>query len=187
MASSKKSPRTSEKKVENAPAKFPWGKFVLGYVLFVFFHEIDRLLPGTVVGRILGEGFESIYAHMKMLFFAYLILSLIDYFRAGRAAQAGPFLNARMLILSSVPWMMIIVYYTLEAVGIFLPRSIELPWALLVTAFGLYFSLQLEGPLERTDFPPAARWAIAVAFAAAFITYVGFSFAVPDNFFIAVE
>ncbi len=176
-----------EQKLEGTGPKFPWGKFALGYALYVFFHEIDRLLPGTIIGRIFGEGFESIYAHMKMLFYAYLILSIIDAVRRNKQGLPGSFLYARMLILSSVPWMMIILYYTVEAFGIILPRSIELPWGLVVTAFGLFLSIQLEEPFENANFRPGARVAIAAAFAAALITYVGFSFAVPDNFFIAIE
>ena len=39
--------------------KFPWLKFVLGYLLYLFCHEADRILPGAL-GRILGEGFESV-------------------------------------------------------------------------------------------------------------------------------
>jgi hypothetical protein len=191
MSPSKKTTQPAksiQKKPESAKtASVPWGRFLLGYGLYVFFHEIDRLLPGTILATIFGEGIESIYAHMKMLFYAYLILSLLDYFRMRASGLPRSFFEARMLILASVPWMMIILYYTVEAVGITLPRSIDLPWALVVTAFGLYFSLQLEGPLGEADFRPGAKRAIRIAFLAALITYIGFSFAVPDNFFIAIE
>jgi hypothetical protein len=98
-------------------AKFPWGKFLLGYALYLFFHEADRFLPGTL-GVIFGEGFESVYAHMKMLFYAYLILSIIDFFRLRNQGLPGSFFYARMLILAAVPWMMIATYYSLEAMGI---------------------------------------------------------------------
>jgi hypothetical protein len=182
-----KAAKKSDVRSDTGSIRFPWAKFALGYVFYVFFHEINRLLPGTILATIFGEGFESIYAHMKMLFYAYLILSIIDTIRNNKTGLSGSFFYARMLILSSVPWMMVIVYYALEAVGIFLPRSIDLPWALLVTGFGLFLSLQLEQPLEKAEFQPATKAAIAVAFLAAVITYVGFSFAIPDNFFIAIE
>jgi hypothetical protein len=188
MKPSRKTKKTIEEKIETGPMQgFPWGKFLLGYALYIFFHEIDRVLPGTILAVIFGEGIESVYAHMKMLFHAYLILSIIDYFRHRKSGLADSFVYARMLILSAVPWMMIILYYTVEAVGVILPRSIDLPWALVVTAFGLYFSLQLERPLERAEFHPAAKRAIFIAFLAALVTYIGFSFAVPDNFFIALD
>jgi hypothetical protein len=83
--------------------------------------------------------------------------------------------------------MMIIVYYSIEATGIILPRAIDLTWAVLMTAFGLYFSIRLEEPLERMELRPALKSTILIAFLAALITYVGFSFHVPDNFFIAPD
>jgi hypothetical protein len=167
--------------------KFPWVKFLLGFGLYLFFHEIDRLLPGSIVGVILGEGIESVYAHMKMLFFAYLFLSIIDFFKFRKAGFPASFFHARMLILAAVPWMMIVVFYALEAVGISLPRVVELTWGILMTGFGLYFSIRLEEPLEGIELRPALKGTILIAFLAALITYVGFSFQVPDNFFLAPE
>src|SRR5512134_2267527 len=115
----------------NMRAKFPWAKFLLGYVLYLFFHEADRFLP-DVLGALLGEGIESVYAHMKMLFYAYLILSMIDFFRLRKTGLPPSFFYARMLILAAVPWMMIATYYAMEALGIFLPRAFDLTWAVLM-------------------------------------------------------
>jgi hypothetical protein len=168
-------------------ANFPWAKFLLGFGLYLFFHEIDRLLPGSIIATIFGEGIESVYAHMKMLFYAYLILSIIDFFRLRKNGLPVSFFYARMLILAAVPWMMIIVYYSIEAVGIILPHAVDLTWGVLMTAFGLYFSIRLEEPLEGLELRPALKSTILIAFLAALITYVGFSFHVPDNFFIALD
>lgn len=167
-------------------AKFPWAKFLLGYVLYLFFHEADRFLPG-MIGTLLGEGIESVYAHMKMLFYAYLILSIIDFFRLRKKGLPASFFYARMLILAAVPWMMIATYYAVEAVGITLPRAADLTWAVMMTAFGLYFSIRLEEPLEGLELRPALKSVIVIVFLAAFITYVGFSYHVPDNFFLAPD
>jgi hypothetical protein len=92
-----------------------------------------------------------------------------------------------MLILAAVPWMMIVVYYAVEAAGIILPHTIDLAWAILLTLFGLYFSIRLEEPLDGVELRPALKSVIVVAFLGALITYVGFSFHVPDNFFIAPD
>ncbi|HEX2995096.1 MAG TPA: hypothetical protein VHP14_09730 [Anaerolineales bacterium] len=166
--------------------KFPWVKFLLGFGLYLFFHQIYELLPG-VVGRIFGEGFSSVYAHMKMLFYAYLVLSIIDFFRLRTNGLPASFFYARMLILAAVPWMMIAVYYAVEAVGIILPHTADLAWAVLTTFFGLYFSIRLEEPLDGMEMRPALKSVIVIAFLGALLTYVGFSFHVPDNFFIAPD
>lgn len=167
-------------------AKFPWVKFVLGYIFYLFSHEATRFLPGAL-GLIIGEGISSVYAHMKMLFFAYLILSIIDFFRLRNQGLPRSFFYARMLILAAVPWMMITTYYSLEAMGFVLPRTVDLTWAVMMTAFGLYFSIRLEEPLEGLELRPALKGLIVIVFLTALITYVGFSFHVPDNFFIAPD
>ena len=165
--------------------KFPWVKFLLGFALYLFFHQVNSILPGTLIGTIFGEGISSVYAHMKMLFYAYLVLSIIDFFRFRKSGYPVSFFYARMLILAAVPWMMIAIYYAVEAAGLILPHAIDLTWAILTTLFGLYFSIRLEQPLDGMELRPALKSVIVIAFLGALITYVGFSFHVPDNFFIA--
>ena len=167
--------------------KFSWWKFIVGYILYLFFHEIYDIFPGTLVGTIFGEGIESVYAHMKMLFYAYILVSAIDYYLRRKDINLESFLYARMLILAAVPWMMIVIYYSVEALGITLPHTPELILGLIATAIGLYFSIRLEEPFEQMPLRGATKAMIALAFVAALVTYVGFSFSVPDNFFIAVE
>jgi hypothetical protein len=167
--------------------KFPWLKFLLGFGLYLFFHQINDLLPGTVIGAIFGEAISSVYAHMKMLFYAYLVLSIIDFFRLRRNGLPVSFFYARMFILAAVPWMMITVYYAVEAMGIILPHTVDLIWGVIMTWFGLYLSIRLEEPLDDMELRPALKSLIVIVFLAAFITYVGFSFHVPDNFFIAIH
>jgi len=156
--------------------KFSWWKLIAGYILYVFFHQIYDIIPGTLVGTIFGEGIESIYAHMKMLFYAYLVVSLIDYFLRRKKIQLEAFLYARMLILACVPWMMIVMFYAVEAMGIALPHTPELIWALIVTALGLYFCIRLEKPFEHMPLRGATKAMIVLAFVTALVTYVGFSF-----------
>jgi hypothetical protein len=49
--------------------KFPWWKLIAGSLFFIFFHQIYDILGGGTLAAILGEGIESIYAHMKMYFY----------------------------------------------------------------------------------------------------------------------
>lgn len=167
--------------------KFSWWKFIASYLFYLLFHEIHDLLGGNILGVILGEGIESVYSHMKMLFYAYLVVCAIDYFLRRNEIKIQPFLFARMLILSTVPWMMIAIYYSLEAAGIPLPGRTELIWGMIGTAIGIYFSIRLEEPFEAMPLRPSTKGMILLAFFAALITYIGFSFHVPDNFFIVIE
>ena len=154
--------------------KFPWWKLIAGYLFFISFHQIYDVLGGGTLAAILGEGIESIYAHMKMYFYAYLIVCLIDYFlRRGRLSAPGSFWYSRMLIAASFPWMSIAIWFVPVALGFELGKY-ELVYSFVLTALGLYFA-----------FRPALKAMIWLAFLAAIITYIGFSFHVPDNFFMA--
>jgi len=167
--------------------KFQWWKLIAGYLLFLFFHQIYDILGGNVLGVVLGERFESIYAHMKMYFYAYLVVSAIDYFlRRKLTPSPGTFWTTRMLIAASFPWMSIAIWFIPNAVGFELGKY-ELAYSLVLTAVGFYFAIRLDEGLENVKFRPALNAMIWLAFAAAFITYTGFSFHVPDNFFIVAE
>jgi hypothetical protein len=164
-------------------SRFVWWKLIAGYLLFIFFHQIHDILGGGVAGAILGEGIESIYSHMKMYFYAYLVVSAMDYYlRRANIASAGSFWTTRMLIASSFPWMSIAIWFIPVALGFELGKN-ELAYSLVMTVVGLYFAFRLDDGLENVEFGPALKAMIWLAFAATLITYVGFSFHVPDNFF----
>lgn len=163
--------------------KLAWWKLIVGFILYLFFHQVYRIFPGNPVAALVGEGITAIYPHMKMLFYAYLFVSLIDFFLNRNTIELKPFLYARMLILSAVPWMMIAMYFSLEAVGIPLPGRTELVWGILMTLVGIYFCIRLEAPFEAMPLGNAAKSMIVLAFVGTVLTYIGFSFHVPDNFF----
>ena len=89
-----------------------------------------------------------------------------------------------MLIAASFPWMSIAIWFIPVALGFELGKY-ELVYSFVLTALGLYFAFRLEEGLEVVEFRPALKAMIWLAFLAAFITYIGFSFQVPDNLFIA--
>ena len=163
--------------------KFSWWKLIVGFILYLFFHQVYRIFPGNPVAALVGEGITAIYPHMKMLFYAYLFVSLIDFFLNRNTIELKSFLYARMLILSAAPWMMIAMYFSLEAVGIPLPGRTELVWGILMTLVGIYFCIRLEAPFEAMPLGNAAKSMIVLAFVGTILTYIGFSFHVPDNFF----
>ena len=163
--------------------KLAWWKLILGFVLYLFFHQIYQIFPGNPIAALLGEGITAIYPHMKMLFYAYLIVSLVDFFLNRKKVDLKSFLYARMLILSVVPWMMIVMYFSLEAIGIPLPGRTELVWGIFITLVGGYFCIRLEAPFEGMPLDNSAKTLIVLAFVGTVLTYIGFSFHVPDNFF----
>ncbi len=168
-------------------SKFLWWKLIVGYLFFIFFHQVYDILGGNTLGAILGERFESVYTHMKMYFYAYLCLAIVEYFvRRKLIPSAATFWTSRMLIASSFPWMAIAIWFIPVALGFEL-GNYELGYSLIMTPIGLYFAIRLDEGLENVQFRPALNALIWFTFAATLITYTGFSFHVPNNFFIVTE
>jgi hypothetical protein len=172
--------------------RFPWLKYLAGIALFALWHQLYPIFP-TTWAEVLAEGEqESIFAHMKMLFYPYLILSIVDYLRlrrsAGREAPrkdpvSASFLYARLLILVTAPWLNMSIWYVPEALGIHMPGTVELIYSILISWVGVYIAIRMEEPLEATQYRPALRVLLWIAFLAALITYTGFAFHLPRHGF----
>ena len=160
--------------------KFPWVKFVIGIALFALFHQLYDLFPNTLTA-VLAEGEqENIFAHMKMLFYPYLFISIGDYILSRRRGTLPPdFVYARLLILVSVPWMMITAFYAFDALGIIFEEPFVLIFSILVSWLGVYTAIRLEEPLESIRYRGAVKALLILFFVCALITYTGFAFHQP--------
>jgi hypothetical protein len=160
--------------------KFPWFKFVIGIILFAFFHELYRFFPSTLTA-VLAEGEEeTIFAHLKMLFYPYLLISIVDYFIGHRRKTLAPdFVYARMLILVAVPWMMITVFYIPDALGVIFEEPFVLIFSILISWLGVYTAIRLEEPLEAILYRPAVKVLLILFFISIIILFTGFTFREP--------
>ena len=160
--------------------KFPWIKFVVGCVLFAFFHQLYDIFPNTVTA-VLAEGEEeAIFAHMKMLFYPYLLLSIVDYFLYRRKGQlTESFIYARLLILISVPWVMLSFFYVPESLGINLGEPGILIFSIIASWIGVYTAIRMEEPLEATHYRLAVKALLIMFFISSIIIFTGFTFNPP--------
>ena len=133
--------------------KFPWWKLIAGFLFFIFFHQIYDILGGGSLAAILGEGIESIYAHMKMYFYAYLLVCLIDYvLRRKQIVSTDSFWYPRMLIQASFPWMSIAIWFIPIALGFELGRY-ELAYSFALSSWVCILGFVGRGP-GRYKIPP---------------------------------
>jgi hypothetical protein len=160
--------------------RFPWLKYVAGIVLFSLWHQLYDLFPCRLA-EIVAEGErECVFAHQKMLFYPYILLSIVDYYRLRRkGALPASFLYARLLILVAAPWLMISIWYVPEALGIQMGRVVELVYSILISFVGVYLAIQMEAPLEATRYGTAIKVLLWTLFAAALILYTGFALHPP--------
>lgn len=90
---------------------------------------------------------ESVFQHLKMAFWAYLIASLIEYF-IGRKKFIGKnnFWYSRLLSTIMVPWFVILIWYIVPALfGKVSLSMLEIIWAI----FSAYFSGVIAGIIEK--------------------------------------
>lgn len=178
--------------VDDAPSRarsdrahLPWWKLVAIWLVFLGLHFSYETFP-NVVFRIIGEDGETTFFHMKMLFFAYIFVAAAQS-AAMRIQGVHPTLDlviSRMLIAVAYPWLTITMWFSAEALGLDLP---VVPWEIIYanvwTLIGIYLALRLEEALGGLTFRPALKWATALVFAAALVSYVSFSIDTPVDFF----
>ncbi|MBC7349109.1 MAG: hypothetical protein H5U05_03960 [Candidatus Aminicenantes bacterium] len=124
---------------------------------------------------------ESIFQHLKMAFWAYLLASMVEYpvFKRKKKKYES-FWIPRFFSATIVPWTIFLVWYLAPATGGKLsPSYLELIWALVVS----YFSGLAGGLIERTleDQRLAFCFKVLVIFlavASAFL-YIAFTYQLP--------
>ncbi|MCX7030175.1 MAG: hypothetical protein NTU62_08655 [Spirochaetes bacterium] len=88
-------------------ARFPWLKFLATWGVFLLLHFSYETFPNMLF-KVIGEEGETTFFHMKMLFFAYLFTSIVEFLvRRRRIAAVGQFVSARLLVAVAYPWLAI--------------------------------------------------------------------------------
>lgn len=161
-----------------------WWKLAAVWALFLALHFSYETFPNLLF-KLIGEEGETTFFHMKMLFFAYIAVSLVDLVvRRGSIGRIGDFLASRALIAVAYPWLTITMWFSAEALGLSMPNlAVELVYANVATVLGIYVALRLEEMLDGVAVRPAAKAMIGVVFACALLSYTAFSFKVPMPFF----
>lgn len=164
--------------------KIVWWKLIFTWVLFLFLHFSYEVFPNLLF-KIIGEEGETTYFHMKMLFFAYLFASILEYLlKRNKIAQAQNFVYARLFIAVVYPWLTITIWFTAEALlGAHLPLPWEIIYANLMTVLGIYIALRLEEIFEGATLRPAFKGLVVILFLTALLSYVAFSLNTPEHFF----
>jgi len=124
---------------------------------------------------------ESIFQHLKMAFWAYLLASLVEYpVYKRKNKKYESFWIPRFFSATMVPWTIFLVWYLAPATGgKFRLSYMELIWALVVS----YFSGLAGGLMERTLEEQRLAFCFKVlviflAVASAFL-YIAFTYQLP--------
>jgi hypothetical protein len=155
--------------------------------IFSIVHFIYDLLPYPVV-LIIGASDESVFSHMKLAFWSYLIVVGIEYavFRKGLTNKRG-FILARITSTVIMPWSEVLTWYI---VPYFAKAEIELGLELTWSFSILFVSVLLLGGLEREwqqhTYPIYATISVLVFLGLALFFFTAWTFEKPwiDIFYL---
>jgi hypothetical protein len=163
--------------------RFRWWKFISVWACFLLLHFSYGWFPNTFF-QIVAEANETVFFHMKMLFVAYMLVSLVEFFvRRRTIASTSSFFAGRALVAVAYPWLAITFWFLAWAAGWTFARLGELLYANLTTLLGVYLALRMEEILDAVELRPALKWTILLLFLAAVVSYVSFSLHPPLHFF----
>jgi hypothetical protein len=164
--------------------KFQWWKWLTVWGFFLLLHFSYDIFPSKVI-LVFGEQSEAVITHMKMVLWAYLFASLIEFFvYRNKIKSLSQFIYTRLLLAIVLPWLVITLWHTAIALGILLP---EIPWEIvyanITTALGIYVGLRLEEALDHIEYyRPAFKAVIVMMFLLTLLTYISFSFSAPPGY-----
>lgn len=124
---------------------------------------------------------ESVFQHLKMAFWAYLLASVVEFLISKRKKFAlGNFWISRIFSATVVPWVIFLVWYLVPAtLGKFKISVMELIWALIVSYFSGLAGGFIERNLEKQQLSLSFKiLVIFLVIASAFI-YITFTYSLP--------
>jgi hypothetical protein len=155
-------------------------KVILLQVVFLVLHYLYTWLPNGVTA-IIGATNESVYQHMKVAFFAYIIVSLGEYaLTYKRVESRSKFFHVRaftavLFSLLIIVWYFVSCAYFVKFNSVFL----EVLFANLATILTSISGLHLEQHLEKMDFTLGMKRISAVLFLVMLSEFIIFTYRLP--------
>ena len=126
---------------------------------------------------------ESIFQHLKMAFWGYLLLSILEYFLLFKKElyrEIKNFWYSRILSAIIVPWIVVLVWYLLPAIyGRVESLTFELFWALLATYLSGILAIKIEKETENTPFSTHTKAILLILLVISAFMFVTFTYKLP--------
>lgn len=155
-------------------------KVILLQVLFLILHYLYEWFPGGVTAVISATD-ESIYQHMKVAFFAYILLSLGEFAIFHKQIESwGKFFHTRALTAVLFSLLVIVWYYTSCAYFIkFNNLFLEVLFANIATILTSITGLHIEQHLEKVDFSLGMKSLSIAVFVVKLSEFIIFTYRLP--------
>lgn len=155
-------------------------KIIAYHFTFLVMHYLYDWFPGSV-SRLFGATSESMFQHMKAVFFSYLLLTGIEYALTHRAIHPlGRYAYSRLLGAVLMPLLMNIYYFTAAAyAGRLESILLEIVFANLALLALSATTFLLEMYFEQSEPVRLLKWVIVLLFILTVTEFIIFNYRLP--------
>jgi len=152
--------------------------FLLAFSLFHFGYE----LTGTAFLKPFCGTDESVFQHLKMAFWGYVLLSVVEYFLLKKRIKEKikNFWYSRIFSTVLIPWIIVLTWYLLPAIfGRAKFLILEVLWGTLITYLSGIFVAQIEKETEKTQFKIGTRIILLILIVISVFLFILFTYKLP--------
>jgi len=148
--------------------------------IFSIFHFAYEIFPSPVLVPICAIN-ESVWQHLKIAFFSYFVLNLVEFvFRRRSIQNKSGFIFSRLLTTIVIPWFVFILWYTMAAFyGRLEILLLEVIFASIVTLLSGTVCATIELNIEDKHFTRNFKAFILIIFVISASLYVIFTYKLP--------
>ena len=149
-------------------------------IIFSVFHFAYEIFHSPVLVPICAIN-ESIWQHLKIAFFSYFVLNLMEFvFRRRSIQNKSGFIFSRLLTTIVIPWFILILWYTMAAFyGRLEILLLEVIFASIVTVLSGTVCATIELNIQDRHFTPNFKAFILIIFVISGSLYVIFTYKLP--------
>jgi len=159
---------------------YPYLKGFFFLIIFSIFHFAYEIFPSPLWVPIFAIN-ESIWQHLKIAFFSYSALNLLEFvFRRRSIQNKSGFIFSRLFTTTVIPWFIFILWYTMAAFyGRLEILLLEIVFASIVTVSSGILCAIIEFNIEDRHFSPNFKTSILIIFIISASLYVVFTYKLP--------
>ncbi len=154
---------------------------IIGFqVVFLVMHYLYDWFPGSVT-YLFGTVSESIFQHMKVVFFTYILVTAVEYgLTRGSLPSLSRYIYSRLFCSVIMPLLMNVYYFTAAAyVGHLINILLEILFANIVLLALSTTIFILEGYFEQSEPSRPLKWIIVILFILTASEIVIFNYRLP--------
>ncbi len=125
---------------------------------------------------------ESVFQHLKIAFWGYVVLTGIEYFLLSGSAisNISSFIFSRLLSAIMIPWIVGLIWYLLPALYGRAGRLwLDLVWGTFSTYLSGFFVIQIERDIERVQFELSTEIIIVILCIISAFLFTLFTYRLP--------